>query len=323
MKVSRRRITEISDATGFRPDVIEKVVYLLMILNALNSHPFLKGRWVLKGGTALNLFVLMMPRLSVDIDLNYIGAVDRETMMEERPKVEQAVQAVFSREGVKVKRVPTEHAGGKWRLTYPSVLVSSGNLDVDLNFMFRQPLWDIKESDSHVLGTYQAKNIFVVDIHELAAGKLAALFSRHQARDLFDAHQILRRKDLAIDKLRLAFVVYGAMNRKDWRTISFDDISYDIDDLKQKLIPVMRSRDVSSSAEIFPVGRNLVEECKENLSAVYPLSDNEVKFLDLILNKGEIEPSLLTASADLQGRIKQHPMLQWKAMNARKHSGIK
>lgn len=323
MKVSRQRITEISDATGFRPDVIEKVVYLLMLLNALNSHPFLKGRWVLKGGTALNLFVLMMPRLSVDIDLNYIGAIDRETMMEERPKVEQAVQDVFSREGVKVKRAPTEHAGGKWRLTYSSALVSSGNLDVDLNFMFRQPLWDIKERDSHVLGTYQAKNIPVVDIHELAAGKLAALFSRHQARDLFDAHQILQRKDLAADKLRLAFVVYGAMNRKDWRTISFDDISYDIDDLKQKLIPVMQSRDVSGSAEISPIGRNLVEECEEALSAVYPLSDNEVEFLDLVLDKGEIEPSLLTASAGLQGRIKQHPMLQWKAMNARKHPGIK
>ena len=313
MKVSRQRITEISDATGFRPDVIEKVVYLLMLLNALNSHPFLKGRWVLKGGTALNLFVLMMPRLSVDIDLNYIGAIDRETMMEERPKVEQAVQDVFSREGVKVKRAPTEHAGGKWRLTYSSALVSSGNLDVDLNFMFRQPLWDIKERDSHVLGTYQAKNIPVVDIHELAAGKLAALFSRHQARDLFDAHQILQRKDLVTDKLRLAFVVYGAMNRKDWRTISFDDISYDIDDLKQKLIPVTQGRDVSSSAEISPIGRNLVEECKEALSAVYPLSDNEVKFLDLILDKGEIEPSLLiicpapsfmTAAGSLLVRIK-------------------
>lgn len=323
MKVSLQRITEISGATGFRPDVIEKVVYLLTILNALNGHPFLKGRWALKGGTAINLFVLMMPRLSVDIDLNYTGAIDRETMVEERPKVEKALQDVFSREGLKVKRVPTEHAGGKWRLTYPGALVSSGNLDVDLNFMFRRPLWDIKESDSHVLGTYQAKNIPVMDIHELAAGKLAALFSRHQARDLFDAHQILRRKDLVIDKLRLAFVVYGAMNRKDWRTISFGDISYDIDDLKQKLIPVMQGRDVSSSMGISPVGRNLVEECRDNLSSVYPLADNEVKFLDLILNKGEIEPSLLTADAGLQGRIKQHPMLQWKAMNVRKHLGIK
>ena len=73
-----------------------------------------------------------------------------------------------------------------------------------------------------------------MDIHELAAGKLATLFSPSSGQRSVRAHQILQRKDLVIDKLRLAFVVYGAMNRKDWRTISFGDISYDIDDLKQK-----------------------------------------------------------------------------------------
>ena len=57
-----------------------------------------------------------MPRLSVDIDLNYIVAVDREAMLAERPQVEQAVHAVFSREGMTVTRLPDEHAGGKWRL---------------------------------------------------------------------------------------------------------------------------------------------------------------------------------------------------------------
>ena len=60
----------------------------------LYSHPVLKGRLVLKGGTALNLFLFDLPRLSVDIDLNYIGAVDRATMLQEKPKLEQAVQAV-------------------------------------------------------------------------------------------------------------------------------------------------------------------------------------------------------------------------------------
>ncbi len=54
-----------------------------------------------------------------------------------RPKVEQAAQAVFSREGFTTKRVPTEHAGGKWRLSYQSYTGQSGNLEVDLNFMFR------------------------------------------------------------------------------------------------------------------------------------------------------------------------------------------
>ena len=77
--------------------MVEKVLHLLNLLNALNSHPFLKGKWVLKGGTALNLFVFDLPRLSVDIDLNYIGALGRKEMMTDRPKTEQATQAVFSK----------------------------------------------------------------------------------------------------------------------------------------------------------------------------------------------------------------------------------
>jgi hypothetical protein len=52
----------------------------------------------------------------VDIDLNYVGAADRETMLEERPRLDDAVSAVCSRLGIEVKRVPDEHAGGKWRL---------------------------------------------------------------------------------------------------------------------------------------------------------------------------------------------------------------
>jgi hypothetical protein len=71
--------------------VLEKVIHLLNLLEGFNSHPFLKGRLALKGGTALNLFLFDVPRLSVDIDLNYIGAADRDTMMAERLKIEQAV----------------------------------------------------------------------------------------------------------------------------------------------------------------------------------------------------------------------------------------
>ena len=67
-------------ATGFGAEPLEKVFRLMGLLDALNSHPFLKPRIALKGGTALNLFHFEVPRLSVDIDLNYIVAVDRERM---------------------------------------------------------------------------------------------------------------------------------------------------------------------------------------------------------------------------------------------------
>jgi len=165
---SPSEILPVVEATGFKSDVIEKVLQLLNLLNKLNSHPFLKGKFALKGGTALNLFVLDIPRLSVDIDLNYIGAIEREKMLADRPKVEKAAQAVFSREGFTVKKKPVEHAGGKWRLSYQSLEGLSGNIEVDLNFMFRVPLWPVMTLNSHPVGPHAARGIQVLDIHELA-----------------------------------------------------------------------------------------------------------------------------------------------------------
>jgi len=143
-------------ATGFSADMLEKASRLLGLLEAIRSHPFLGPRIALKGGTALNLFVLDLPRLSVDIDLNYIGAPSREVMLAERPQVDQAIHAVCGREELGVRRVPDEHAGGKWRLTYTFAAGGPGNLELDMNFLLRTPLWPVKRLDSRPLGSLHA-----------------------------------------------------------------------------------------------------------------------------------------------------------------------
>lgn len=321
MKISRERLFAEAEATGFRAEVLEKVIHLLGLLESFRSHPFLKERLSLKGGTALNLFLFDLPRLSVDIDLNYIGAAKLETMLAERPKVEQAIQDVTSREGFAIRRMPMEHAGGKWSLQYGSGLGQSGNLEVDVNFMFRIPLWPLGSLDSRQVGSYQAKDILVLDIHELAAGKLAALLARHQARDLFDAHRLLHHGELDPELLRLAFVVYGAMNRKDWRTVSPHDVNFEAKELERQLVPLLRVDFLTDKVRPGDYGSQLVEECCEKLGTVLPLSETEREFLDLLLDEGEIEPSLLTPDAHLQELIKCHPLLEWKALNVRKHRG--
>ena len=322
MRFSSSEILPVARANGFSEQVVEKALPLLHLLNALNSHPSLKGKWALKGGTALNLFVFSYPRLSVDIDLNYIGALDREEMLADRPKFEQAAQAVFSREGFAIRRVPSEHAGGKWRLNYPSFTGQSANLDVDLNFMFRRPLWDIHHADSHPLGDFQAKRVPVLDLHELVAGKLSALLSRRQARDLFDCHQTLDMNDLQRDRLRLAFVVYGGMNRKDWRTVSPEDVDYDGSELARQLGPTLRARPSREQGSLVEYGAQLVEECKRALSAVLPFTDTERAFLNQLLDEGEIDAKLLTPDPSLQERIQTQPLLEWKALNVRRHRGL-
>ncbi|MCD4824737.1 MAG: nucleotidyl transferase AbiEii/AbiGii toxin family protein, partial [Phycisphaerae bacterium] len=298
MKISNEKLAAEAQVTGFRPEVLEKVAHLLNLLERFQSHPFLKGHLVLKGGTALNLFLLDIPRLSLDIDLNYIGAVDREKMLGERPKVEQAVQAVCSREDMNITRMPTDHAGGKWQLRYDSSSGQSGNLEVDLNFMFRVPLWPVETRDSKRVGSYLAQQIPVLDLHELAAGKLAAMFARHASRDLFDVHQLLTQGNLNKEKLRLGFVLYGAMNRKDWRTVSLDNIGYDAREIENQLVPVIRN-EFLAKREVGNWAKRMIDQCREGLGVVLPMSDTEIEFLDRILDHGEIKPELLTADAEM------------------------
>ena len=321
MKISKERLEAVAETTGFRVEVLEKVIHLLSLMEGFRSHPFLNKRLVLKGGTALNLFNFNLPRLSVDIDLNYIGAVERETMLAERPNVEGAIRATCSREGLSVRRIPEEHAGGKWLLRYESASGQGGNLQVDLNFMFRIPLWPVKTLNSHPVGPYEAKGIQVLDIHELAAGKLCALLARQQARDLFDSHQLLNQDDLEQKRLRLAFVVYGAMNRKDWRTVSLEAVDFTAEELSHQLLPLLRIRSAGGDESPASYGKRLVKECRDRLSVVLPFTDSETEFLNVLLDKGQIVPSLLTSDKDLQNRISRHPLLEWKALNVREYKG--
>ena len=112
---------------------------------------------------------------------------------------------------IEQQRAPTQHAGGKNVWKYDSALGQKGNLEIDLNYMFRNPLWPIIELESKLSFSNSLK-VPVLDIHELASGKLSALFARKVSRDFFDAHYLLTKCNLSKSKLRETFVVYAAFS---------------------------------------------------------------------------------------------------------------
>lgn len=319
--LTREQLQRAAADSGFPVDSLEKVWMLVRLLNMMAAHPFMGPRVALKGGTALNLFVFDVPRLSVDIDVNYVGAADRATTTTERPKLDAALEQVASRLGLAVKRAPSEHAGGKWRLSYTSALGRPAILEVDVNYMLRVPLWDPTLRVSREFLGDRARQIQVLDDHEIAAGKLAALLARGASRDLFDARQLLAKDALDTDKLRLAFVVYGGINRVDWRAVSTEAVTTTVDDVKRQLLPMLRQDIRPSPPDVERWTDDLIEETRSLLSAVLPLADNELAFLDRLNGHGEIEASLLTADADLRQRIASNPGLRWKALNVKKHVG--
>src|ERR1700676_1268625 len=119
---SAQTLQRIASETGHQAATIETVLRLMDLLQEIARDEVLASRLVLKGGTALNMFHLGLDRLSVDIDLNYVGALDRTAMEAERPALEAALNRLLTAQGYAVRRQPDEHAGGKWLARYASAL---------------------------------------------------------------------------------------------------------------------------------------------------------------------------------------------------------
>jgi predicted nucleotidyltransferase component of viral defense system len=320
MNISRETLIIEANRTGFRAEILEKVIRLIDLLNAFVNHDFLQSRIALKGGTALNLFHFELPRLSVDIDLNYIGSVDREIMLLEKPKIISAIEKICGDKKYQSVRRPSEHAGGKWILTYQSELISRGQLEIDLNFIARVALWGMRLLDSIQLGAYQVKAIPVLEYHDLIGGKLSALFSRRKSRDLFDTYTIFSHLN-KLDKIKakLAFIIYGASARVDIRKLSLEHINFDASELKNVLLPVLRSGELAETKNTKLWAAKLIEYCKTHLAEIIHFNNNEQQFLINLLEHGEITPELITQDKELIQLINRHPLLLWKAMNVKKY----
>jgi hypothetical protein len=85
---------------------------------------------------------------------------------------------------------------------------------------------------------------------------------------------------------------------------------------------MLDSRSIQNRGASSEYGAWLVEECRKGLSAVLPFSDKEREFLDSLLDKGEIDATILTPDKTLQKLIQSQPLLEWKALNVRSYRGL-
>ncbi|MCF0262112.1 MAG: nucleotidyl transferase AbiEii/AbiGii toxin family protein [Sphaerochaetaceae bacterium] len=93
-EISRKAIEQ-----GFVRDTFEKVIRLKEILKFFSEESFLQNHLILKGGTAINLTLFNLPRLSVDIDMDYIPNDSREEMLVIRTKITDFIKEYMISEG--------------------------------------------------------------------------------------------------------------------------------------------------------------------------------------------------------------------------------
>lgn len=317
--ISKESLLKLAKENGYRPEMLEKVLVLLEVMQDLLTIPYLRDRLVLKGGTALNVFQFEnLPRLSVDIDLNYIGRLDRDAMLLERPIINDAIFRVLAQKQFTFDRNPGHYAGGKMVWRYNSALNQKGNLEIDLNYMYRQPLLDIEWKTPHLTLKKEFRTP-VLDIHELAAGKLAALFARRTSRDLFDAHHLFKSNLLSIKKLKPVLIAYFSMTDVPTQSLSTEAINYDLADVYSQLLPLLNQHSFPKSRkEATGWILQMVEELKQYLSYILPLNEDDIRFIDGVRKRGEIDPYLITQDIYLARRIESHPAIFWAAKKAYK-----
>ncbi|MDR9878236.1 nucleotidyl transferase AbiEii/AbiGii toxin family protein [Pseudomonas allii] len=168
--------------------------------------------FALKGGTAINLFIRDLPRLSVDIDLAYLPSSDRQQALGD---VRLALQRIADAVG---QGLP--HVGATVQT----------NRDDELRVLVRSPFAQIKIEVSPVMrGTVHAPqerdvvalvedqfgfaSIPVVSLPDLYGGKICAALDRQHPRDLFDVMLMLREEGLT-RKIFEGFLVYLISHRR-------------------------------------------------------------------------------------------------------------
>ena len=179
--------------------------------------------FALKGGTAINLFVRDMPRLSVDLDLVFPDhTVPRaEALKRINEAIRQSV-ARLKKQGFQT-HAPALADAGETKL-----LVRRGTIQVKIeaNFVMRGTVQPVRTASltQQARDTLQADlEIPVVSLEDVYGGKLVAAMDRQHPRDLFDVMELFANEGITAG-IRRAFVVYLASHNRPMHEVLFPSL---------------------------------------------------------------------------------------------------
>lgn len=295
----------VASESGFRPGPLETVFRLADLLAGLQGE--LGDDLSLRGGTALNLFHLDIPRLSVDIDLDFVATADTEEARRRRPEVIGRIEALGRSYGYGVAQERPSYAMAHLRMHYPDAEGRPAFLKVDVNFLDRVPVMPPEKRPlRHPFGDDLPQvDALTVRLPELAAGKSIALVRRALARDLFDVAMLQEHSDLDLDVARTILVVRGATYPPP------SPADYSVDTVERIRLSKWRSEVMTLARRPIPISHeDATNQGRKLLSSLLALKDGHRQFLSL-LEEGEIRPDVLPMP-EVHDRVAANPGLHWR-----------
>ena len=278
-------------------------VETVRLLLAATPDVFHAPCFALKGGTALNLFVQEMPRLSVDLDVVYVPhATERTAALEEIGGALAATQRQLSASGIASEIITTKD-GDDVKLL---ICRGQSQVKVEVNHVFRGTVLPVETRRL----VKSARDLFttelsapVLAVPELYGSKLVAAMDRQHPRDFYDVLGMYQRFGLSADIVE-CFVCYLAGHNRPIHEVLF---SRDSD-----MAPAFENEFAGMTIE--PISLAELVATRERLRHELPaaLTDAQRRFLVSIAN-AEPEWSLMSCV-----HLSELPALRWKLQNLAK-----
>jgi len=283
----------------------KQVQLLLEVLPLINNE----SCFALKGGTAINMFVRDMPRLSVDIDLIYLPIEDRTSSLkhiaESLERIAQEIEK--SLRGSKVYRLKQREDGALSKLQVERDAI---RIKIETSPVMRGTVKEptIEMVSPKVEEAFGFGETLVVNHDDLYAGKICAALDRQHPRDFFDVRGLLDNEGIS-DSLMDVFIVYLISSSQPISKL-----------LQPNLIDISHTFEeqfVGMTTE--PIELKLLTDTREELIKLLQqkLTQKHKAFL-LGFKKGNPNWSLLPFE-----NIDQLPSVKWKMLNFEKMDKVK
>ena len=305
-----KEIGTIADEANFNRNMTEKVLRLCAILKHIDESEF-SNDLVLKGGTAINLFVLDAPRLSVDIDLDFNLVTSREEMLLRRSQIDTFIRNYMEKEEyILGSESKFTHTLDSYYYSYNSTSSSNDALKIEINYSNRIHILNIvKTPSSRLLNEKMSINRLADS--ELIGSKMSALMSRTTPRDVWDVYNLfvedkILNKDL-IRKIAIFYICLGAELPIDFNEImkqalqKINDLNFH--SVKKTLLSLLHKGVKVNVEEIRNYVKLMIEE-------FFILDQYDIEFMDSI-NKNIFNPSILFHNLKVND-ASMHPMGLWK-----------
>lgn len=317
MPASLEYLERCAAETGHSVIAMEKVTRLGEIAGEIGRHPTLRRALVLKGGTAINLCAGPPPRMSVDLDFNFVGCADRADMVQARPTIEKAILDLVRRLGYEVQQSAEAAASRKIYARYRSVLGPGDRIELDINYLWRTPLAGVRGAELWQPGELDRPSITVVSDEELWIGKLLAFLDRTAPRDAWD---VSRMPSIASalprsPRLRRWFVAMSFILDHPLPTYDRNRLGRRLspDAVETQLHPMLTGDDRPDAAELLRDAWRVAEP-------LMALTAREATFVERA-QQADLDARLIFDDDDEAQRFASHPQVTWKLHNLRRHLG--